>query len=237
MTQASAPSYTVEQITQQFQALLPTGSVWPRDSEAVMTQVFSALMNTPQRLTADSATINGDTVGGAAGLIQDAFPVAPVYLLPEWEATLGLPDPCAGPEPTLTLRQQAVAARFVATGGQSVPYMVNIAAQYGYTITITEFGPPYHFGQTFGKPITGTLWAFAWQVNIEKASPTVYFPFGDATNGLFGDPFASGNGDPVLRCELQRVSPAHTTLFFVYVGVTLNPTSISSTLRMGSPAL
>jgi uncharacterized protein YmfQ (DUF2313 family) len=36
----------------------------------------------------------------ANNLLIDAFPGSTYELLPEWEATLGLPDPCAGEAPT-----------------------------------------------------------------------------------------------------------------------------------------
>lgn len=196
---AQAPSYTIEDLTAGFQNLLPTGPVWPRDPDAVQSQVATALMNTPLRLTAR-----------AANLLQDAFPVEPVELLPEWELTLGLPDPCAGASPSLQIRQQQVAARFVAGGGQSVAYFVNLAATLGYTITITQF-TPYRVGMPVGQPISGPAWAFVWQVNAPQFS-IHYFEVG---RDSVGEALASWD-NTVLQCEIQKYAPAHTTVLFNY---------------------
>jgi uncharacterized protein YmfQ (DUF2313 family) len=59
-----------------------------------------------------------DALDARAGqLIPDAFPCSTVELLPEWEATLGLPDPCVQPPlTTLQQRQAAVCAKLVARG-------------------------------------------------------------------------------------------------------------------------
>jgi uncharacterized protein YmfQ (DUF2313 family) len=131
-------------------------------------------------------------------------------MLPEWEATLGLPDPCAGEAPTIALRQAQVAARFIAGGGQSIAFFVGFAKTLGYDITITQFAPS-RFGRPFGSPFGGVAWAFAWQVNAPQFTVAT-FNFG---TGNFGDPFASW-GNTVLQCELQRLSPAHTIITFNY---------------------
>lgn len=194
-----APSYTDADFLTAFQGLMPPGAVWPRDSDAVQTQVLSAFTPTYTRSAAR-----------AVNLLSDAFPVAPVELLPEWELTLGLPDPCAGVSPTLQQRQQQVNARFIASGGQSVDYFVSIAAALGYTITITQFSPS-RFGQPFGGTFGGTAWAFAWQVNAPTFTVEPFL-FG---RDSFGEPFAQW-GNTVLQCELLRLAPAHTTLIFSY---------------------
>src|SRR5580698_4889539 len=175
----AAPVYTADQFVAGFINLLPDGPIWPRDTDSVLYQVAEALAPTNLRFAAR-----------AEYLLQDAFPVQPVELLPEWEYTLGLPDPCAGPSPTVQTRQQQVYARFIAGGGQSVPYFTSIAAALGYTITITEFSPSF-FGGYFGEYFGGTPWAFAWEVS------------------------GSGFTVPgVLTCEISRLAPANTDAFF-----------------------
>lgn len=198
---ATAPVFTAADYQAEFLALLPVGPLWPRDPDAVMGQFIGSLTPTYARICARDSH-----------LLEDAFPVAPVELLPEWELTLGLPDPCAGPAPTLELRQQQVAARFIASGGQSRPYMIAVAAALGYSITITEYSPS-RFGRAFGLPFGGAPWAFAWRVNA--AAVTVRpFRFGDS----FGEPFSSW-GNAVLECEIIRLAPAHTVVLFSYGGV------------------
>ncbi|HEY0276590.1 MAG TPA: putative phage tail protein, partial [Paenirhodobacter sp.] len=149
----------------------------------------------------------------SVNLLTDAFPVAPVELLPEWELTLGLPDPCAGEDPTIALRQQSVAARFVASGGQSVPYLTGVAAALGYAVTITEYAPARAGKLRAGQPCNGVAWAFAWSISA-PAIDVFYFRAG---SGRAGDPLASW-GSSVLQCELQRIAPAHTIPMFAFTG-------------------
>jgi uncharacterized protein YmfQ (DUF2313 family) len=179
----SSPEYTAEDFLTGYQGLLPTGPIWPRDPDAVQTQVFLALSQGYAR----NAT-------SALGLLSDAFPVAPVMMLPEWQETLGLPDPCVGPNPPLALAQQQVNARFIASGGQTIAYYTRIAAALGFTITITQYAP-FTVGQPVGRPLYGEAWAYAWMVSASES-------------GLYGN--------NVLSCEIQRIAPAHTVVQFVF---------------------
>lgn len=196
---ASAPTYQAADFLAALQAMMPRGKVWPRDADAVQTQ---ALDGHAKPFATHSARANN--------LLVDAFPASTEELLPEWEETLGLPDPCAGEAPTIQLRQAQVLARFTAIGGQSAAYFISLAATLGYEITITQFAP-FRFGETFERPLYGVAWAFAWQVNAPTFS-VERFQFGVDT---FGDPFSYWNNN-VLQCELQRYAPAHTYLLFNY---------------------
>ena len=182
-----------------FQALLPRGAAWSRDPASVQSRTLATLMPTWARLAARDEN-----------LVVDAFPATTVELLPEWEKSLGLPDPCAGESALLEERRAQVVARFAATGGQSVGYFVSFAATLGYAITVTEFAPR-RFGQVFGTPFYGPDWAYAWQVN----APTFTVAYRQFGSSLFGEPYASW-GSTVLQCELQRLKPAHTILIFSY---------------------
>jgi len=184
-----------------LQALLPRGAVWPRDPDAVQSAAATGFGNSFAR-----------TNGAAVQLLADAFPGSTVQLLPEWEKTLGLPDPCAGEQPTIQARRAQVVARLIGVGGQSVAYFTRLAASLGYSITIDQFAPS-RFGRTFGRPFGGQDWAYAWQVNV--AQYTVQkFQFG---TDAFGEPFAAW-GSTVLQCELQAYAPAHTIINFNYLG-------------------
>ena len=124
-----APAYTAAEYLWQFQRLLPRGRVWHRGWGKVEAQDLLTLMPTWVRLN-----------GRANDLIADAFPCTTDGLLPEWEATLGLPDPCTGPLDTIQERVAAVCAKFTARGGQSIAYFIAIAESLGYVgVTIDEF--------------------------------------------------------------------------------------------------
>jgi uncharacterized protein YmfQ (DUF2313 family) len=195
-----APNYSGADYLRALQALLPRGRVWPRDSEATQTAILSTLTPAFARLNER-----------ANNLLVDSFPGSTYELLPEWESTLGLPDPCAGPAPTTEQRAAQVVSRLTATGGQSIAYYTAVANALGYPITVTQFAPA-QFGMAFGMPFGGDDWAFAWQVNAPTFSIN-YLSFA----GSFGTPFATW-GNNVLQCELQRIAPAHTVLNFSYSG-------------------
>lgn len=193
-----APNYSAADYLRALQALLPRGRVWPRDSDAQQTAVLGTLTPVFERLN-----------GRANNLLVDAFPASTYELLPEWEATLGLPDPCAGEAPSTEQRVAQVVGRLTASGGQSIAYYTAVAKAIGYAITITQFVPS-QFGMAFGMPFGGDDWAFAWQVNAPTFSIS-YLSFG----GSFGTPFSTW-GNNVLQCELARIAPAHTILNFSY---------------------
>lgn len=179
-------------------SLLPRGRVWSRDVSSVQSRALLGLV-----------TIYEDSTARANQLLVDAFPGSTYELLPEWELTLGLPDPCAGPAPTIQARRAQVVARLTAAGGQSIPYFTGLAKSLGYEVTVTQFMPS-RFGKRFGTPFGGVDWAHAWQINAPTFTVN-RLRFGDS----FGSPFSYWTNS-VLQCELQSVKPAHTVLNFSY---------------------
>jgi len=98
-------------MTAAVQALMPQGVVSPRQEGTDQWKVLSGIAATANRLQAR-----------ARALRVDSFPSTAFQLLPEREAALGLPDPCAGAAPTLQARRAQVTARLAGEGGQSVPF-------------------------------------------------------------------------------------------------------------------
>lgn len=195
-----APFYTAADYLAALQALMPRGRVWPRDSDATQTKALSGLTPTYERQNA-----------AANNLLVDAFPASTLQLLPEWEETLGLPDPCAGASPTIQGRRAQAVARFTGRGGQSINYMVSFAASLGYDVTVEQFSP-FRVGQSaVGQPICGETWAHAWRVH--SSTSTVY-EFRTGSSAV-GEPLASW-GNAVLECELRALAPAHTVVLFSY---------------------
>ena len=194
-----APTIAAADIVAAYQRLLPRGRIWSRSPNSTVARVLGLLAPTYAR-----------QIGRQNNLLTDAFPATTTELISEWESTLGLPDPCAGPSPALQVRQQQVLARFVAQGRQSVAYYTSVAAALGYTITITQFAP-FRVGQTVGQPIYGDAWAHAWQVNAPAITVNAFRVGIDTV----GEPLAQW-GNTVLQCELQRLAPAHTVLLFSY---------------------
>lgn len=196
----AAPVLLAQNFLNALQSLLPRGLVWPRDPDAVQTKALMGLAPTYERNTSR-----------ANYLLVDAFPATTNELLPEWEETLGLPDPCAGTSPTMQQRRAQVVARFANSGGQSAPYFIAFAANLGYEITVLNYQPAYAGQARCGDPCNGEAWAFAWAV-IAPLSTIIYARAGQSTAG---DPLA-GWGNAVLQCEMDALKPAHTVLLFQY---------------------
>lgn len=196
----TAPIYSLADYVSAFQNLLPRGRVWQTDPASVQAQLEAGLVASTQRVNVADAA-----------LLVDAFPSTTVYLLPEWESALGLPDPCAGPAPTVAARQQQVVARFTNGGGQSAAYFIALAKALGFTITTTMFAP-FRAGQSHaGDPLGGPWSFFTWQVNA-PLNTVSYFRAG---HSRAGEPLASW-GNTVLECELNALDPAHTVVQFAY---------------------
>lgn len=196
----SAPLYSAADYLAALQALMPRGRVWPRDTDAVQTRALSGLAPSYARQNARSNQ-----------LLVDAFPATTFELLPEWEETLGLPDPCAGPSPTIYARRAQVVARIQALGGQSVAYFIAYALALGYVVTVTEFVPARIGLARAGQPLNGDAWAHAWQINASLHT-VVRAQVGIA---VAGEPLAYWSNS-VLECQLREVMPAHTVLIFSY---------------------
>ncbi len=196
----SQPAHSQDDYAAGLQNLLPRGPVWPRDPDSLLYKVLRAFAGAPALL--DVAAVN---------LLGDAFPLAPVMMLPEWEASLGLPDPCAGVAPSVQARQRQVAARFANSGGQSAAYFEAYAAALGYTVTVQSLGP-FRLGQScLGSQLGGEDWCFAWSITA-PATTEHFFRVGSSSAG---DPLADW-GNNVLECELQAVAPSHGILIFKY---------------------
>jgi uncharacterized protein YmfQ (DUF2313 family) len=196
-----APNLTGADFLRAFQALMPQGRVWPRDPDAVQTQVFTGLTQ-----------IYGRTTARANYLLIDAFPATTYELLPEWELTLGLPDPCAGSAPTIQQRRNQVVARLSNSGGQSIAYFVIFAAQLGFTVTITQYSQARAGILKAGQPCNGYDWNFAWKITAPLN--TVVRAVAGAMAA--GDPLAAWSNS-ILECEFRAVMPAHTIPIFAYV--------------------
>lgn len=197
-----APLFAAADFGAAFLALLPNGPVWPRDADAVLARTAGALAPTYERMTMR-----------AAQLLQEAPAGGLVEVLPEWEATLGLPDPCLGPSPTIAQRQRGVRAAVAAKGGQSIPYYTMVAAALGYPITVVEYASARTDVLAADDPVYGPDWDYAWQVTLPS---TVVVEFA-ADVSFADDPLASW-GSHEAECTIRRIAPAHTVLSFAYSG-------------------
>lgn len=185
--------------TAALQALKPLGLAWPREAGNVQDQVLSGLAPAYVRVDARAQT-----------LLVDAFPANTVELLPEWEASLGLPDPCDGETQTVDQRRAQVVNRLVNAGGQSVGYFLGVLARLGYPdASITQYAPFRVGVDHTGWPLYSVEWAFHWTINLPELS--VYY----LTPGISTLPsplFSISDGAVV--CVIAELMPAHTTVDF-----------------------
>lgn len=191
--------YSLADYTSALLNLLPRGRAWNKDPNSDMGKLMSALAKKYESIDFD-----------ANDLITDAFPASTVNLLPEWESSLGLPDACfSATSPTITDRQSSVVAALTTIGGQNQQRYIDLAAKFGYQVTITQFAPS-RFGRPFGNTFGGADWAFTWQVNAPSYTINSQ-KFGQS----FGDPFATFNNS-ALGCLINRAAPAHTIVLYKY---------------------
>jgi len=139
-----------------WQLYLPQGRAWRAkdDPQSVMYGLLSALA---ERQAAAYAR--------ETNLFAEIDPASTVELVPEWQASLGLPDPCMPPDPPLALEQAQILSRFQAFGGQSIGYFEGVAQTLGASVTITELSDG-RVNETaccemWGAPGLGAVEAFA----------------------------------------------------------------------------
>ena len=205
---------------QGFAALLPQGAAWPRDPDSVLQQVVTGL-----------AGIWADPVdGNAADLLEiEADPRTSLQMLPDWERNFGLPDTCNSEVQTIDARHTALVQRMTLVGAQSRAFFINLAAEIGYNVQISEYSPFMcgisRCGDT--RPIApaspsdvGYRWQlgapeirFTWTVHVygEKLS---WFRCGGDGGQCGVDHLVTFSGATDLECLFRRYKPAHTQVIF-----------------------
>lgn len=182
ITYKPPPLYTQDQYASLMVSLFPQGPVWPRETDSTLYMTCAGL-----------ALVYNRTNSRANYLLTDSFPSTAVELLPDWENTLGLPGRFGYTGTDVPTRQRQVVAALTDSGGQSIAFFVNKAAQMGFTISIIQYT-----SGSVESPVDFAMydaaWAFAWEVNV---------PIGTDTT--------------TLAAMLDAYKPAHTTYFFNFV--------------------
>lgn len=195
-----AAKFTAEQYSAAMRALFPRGRAWDVDDGSVQSAVCDALTQSYER--SDAAAMQ---------MLADAFPATAGAFVPEWNATLQIPDPCFGAPTSVAQNRQQIVAKLIGTGGQSVPYFQQLAAALGVSITITEFSPTH----TDPNVPTGMIqkpadWAYTWRVNVDRNS-VAFLNVASPVNGALASPSLQA-----LDCLLRRYKPAHTQFYYAF---------------------
>lgn len=193
------PVATATDYLSQFQRLLPRGRIWHRGWGLIQDAHLLTLMPTWARLHAR-----------AGDVIAETFPCSvAAEMLPEWEATLGLPD--CGPLDTVQQRQDAVCAKFSMRGGQSIGYFIALAAAHGYTIEIETYSAFRVDNNRADDPLYDSAWDYTWTV-ISTTETYTYF----RTDISHADEPLAAWGNQQLECLIRMYAPAHTVPMFQY---------------------
>lgn len=179
--------------------LLPQGVAWSRDPASNLSGVMGVI-----------AADRRDRHDRKLQLLDvDSFPTRAVELLPEWERSAGLPDPCRAAPGTLAERWADLADVFFAAHPPTPDNMTAWAAQAGWNIEIREqrdFVP----GVSCPGDAVGEC-DFIWVVSV-LGQEIRFFRAGENVGGdvLFTFPDLT-----TLECVLRRAAPAHTRVYFI----------------------
>ena len=146
--------------------------------------------------------------------IRESDPRETDELLIDWERAFGLPDECCSVDADLDTRIALLVARVRGAGTPTAQYFIDLAALFGYTITVTEL-QPYTVKSPVNFPLYPAAIRFVWRVT---APLTVYQRA--TVRSPVNAPMAIW-GDGILECLIKRAKPAHTHVQFLYSGYEL----------------
>lgn len=143
---------TAPEYLQQFQALLPEGRAWPRDPDATLTKLLTAIADELAR--AD---------GRIEDLLNELIPDQSSELLEKWERIAGMSG------------REAVLAQLSAQGGATSAYFIALADTLGLEISIDDNLIGYEPNFTCISPCNAALQGFNkrfwWRVTVSAAGP------------------------------------------------------------------
>lgn len=193
---------SVDAYAQQLKQLFPPGALWNFEAGSWLSKTTLALATEFARVSAR-----------AIDLLNEWDPRTAIETLPEWETMLGLPDVCTTTIPTsVAARRNAITSKYIARGGQTKQFYIDLAASLGYTVTIDTFKVCRSGRARSGDRCYGSDWAYSWVVNVTGYGPGAVALCGSARSG----DRLRGFGQFPLECAIQRAAPAHTTVLFSY---------------------
>lgn len=204
MSFPTGPVFSAANFLQACLNELPRGRVWAKYLTSKMVLALQTLMPAYERNTQ-----------AASALLVDAFPASTLQLIPEWQLSLGLPDPCSGQLTNTDQQRAQILARFLATGVSTKQGIIDYAAALGFVITITENFGGFIMGHSYmGGPdlVGGDGAIFIWTVHAPLVNYTLFYM---GTN-VMGDYLGAFTPNDVLECEIRRIAPANTYVQFSY---------------------
>lgn len=186
----------------QLLALLPSGPAWPRSPDSELGRLLAAWAEEFARVEERVAL-----------LLTEYDPRTAYELISEWEAALGLPDPCASAVTSLPARQLNVWRKLAFAAGQTPAFYIDLAAALEFEIEIHEFDPNVDdYDPSLAAEVAAGRWRHIWRVHVLNAGDFTFFRFGDS----FGGRFVEGDAAVDLECIITAAKPAHTHVIFTY---------------------
>lgn len=142
-------------------------------------------------------------------LLRESDPRETDELLIDWERAFGLPDECCSVDADIDTRIALLVARVRGAGTPTAQYFIDLAALFGFEITVTEL-QPYTVRSPVSFPLYPAAIRFVWRVT----SPNT-FTQRFTVKSTVGSPLARW-GNPILECLINRAKPAHTYVQFIY---------------------
>lgn len=184
--------------------LLPHGVAWPRgDSTSLYALMFEVW-------GAELARVDAR----ARALITEDDPRFAIETFQEWLDEWGLPDDCirAWSDANDSTLRKLLLWKIQTVGSQNWQFFVDLAAMFGYVITIDEFNRHSVRSRT-SDVLSEEVWPHTWRVNVlaaQGSAMTYHEVTGDAKEPL------AWWGDSLIECLIKRYAPAHCTLIFAY---------------------
>jgi uncharacterized protein YmfQ (DUF2313 family) len=201
-------SYSADNYLQMLMNLLPRGRAWSRSPDGILYKLMHAFSSEIGRV---DTRVNDLSIERDTRLTTE--------LLSDHEKDLGLPDSCTELATTITERRRIANSKLVTDSGLDKQTYIDIAADLGYEITITEFTPFICGVGECGDEIGDVDNIFYWQVNVYMSPETfeswVYFTCGSSQ---CGDPLIYVPLLGILECVLNTYKPVWTKIIFNYFG-------------------
>ena len=184
--------------------LLPHGPAWPRgDSTSLYALMFEVWGAELARVDARART-----------LVTEDDPRFAVETFQEWLDEWGLPDDCikAWSDANDSTLRKLLLWKIQTVGSQNWQFFVDLAAMFGYVITIDEFNRHSVRSRT-SDVLSEEMWPHTWRVNVlaaQGSAMSYHEVTGDAKEPL------AWWGDALIECLIKRYAPAHCTLIFAY---------------------
>jgi len=197
------PDYSAADYKTAGKKLLPPGQLWQVKPGGVLDKIFDFCGNILKNVNDE-----------ICNLIKETDPLTANYLITEWEKTLGLPGKCSSGilGETITERRNDIYKKLLLNGGSTPAFFIELAAAFGYRITITELSAdPFRVGVgSVGETPLNNSASFYAIINILNVTPE-YFRVGV---GRVGETPLVKYLETGLECIFNQFKPAH--VIFIY---------------------